>query len=91
MTTSVVFLGIFPDGADARLVGPTHDLHCIDARRLAMQRSSNPYSTFKNDQERRRALVVRECCRTVAIVVIALSAVPSMWMERFPWLMSLFR
>lgn len=50
------------------------------------KRKSDPYSTFKDDRERRLALNTRVRSHAVVMVTAALVGAPINWMEKFRWL-----
>jgi hypothetical protein len=50
----------------------------------------DPYSGFKDDRERRRALNTRARSYAVAMVAVAAFGAPTAWIEKLRWLTTLF-
>lgn len=55
---------------------------------MPRQNKPDPYSGFKDDRERRRALNTRARSYALAMVAMAATGAPINWAEKIQWLMS---
>lgn len=57
---------------------------------MAQHYKPDPYNGFKSDIERRRALNMKVLCQALVAVAFVISGAPGHFMEKLPWLKTLF-